>query len=177
MSHGGERMVSALLAEACVDPAADLAEFRSRYLDIVTPTTALFDGVADGLQRLHGHGYQLAICSNKPQNLCEQVLVDTDIDQLFAVVVGGTQGVPPKPAPDLLDRTLDALSLSAGDCVYVGDSELDHAVAAHCDMPFHFMTYGYASPDWSPANCHVHDHFPSLLTQLLPEQMNLKLVV
>lgn len=177
MSHGGERMVSSLLAEACIDPAADLAEFRSRYLDIVTPTSALFDGVAEGLERLHAQGYRLAICSNKPQNLCEQVLIDTGIDHLFTTVVGGSPGVPPKPAPDLLEGTLYSLGLSADDCLFVGDSELDHAVAGHCDMPFHFVTYGYASPDWSPDNCHVHDDFPSLLTQLLPEQIHVKVLV
>lgn len=167
MSRGGEMMVASLLGVAAVDPARDLQEFRELYAHTTTRLDALFEGVSDGLRRLEDCGYILAICSNKPQALCEQVLDDTAIADHFKVVVGGQAGFRPKPEPDLLDRTLDLLEVPAEACVYVGDSELDHQTAAARGVPFHFLTYGYADPVWEPEGCDVHDHFGDLAEALL----------
>lgn len=172
MSHGGEKMVAGLLGPACIDPAGDLAQFREIYARTTTSTGALFEGVAEGVAALAGKGFRLAICSNKPQILCEKVLADTGLDQHFEVVVGGRADVRPKPAPDLLDHTLALLGCDAGSCVYVGDSELDHATALQRAVEFHFLSYGYADPAWEPADCYVHDHFSDLaeaLARSIPE--------
>lgn len=162
MSRGGEAMVTALLGPACIDPAQDLLEFRERYTATTTCMEALFAGVPEGLDRLAAQGYTLAICSNKPQQLCDKVLGDTGLDGLFSVVVGGRPGILPKPAPDLLDKTLALLGADPAHCVFVGDSELDHQVAATRGIPFHFLTYGYADAGWQPSGCGVHDHFSDL---------------
>jgi phosphoglycolate phosphatase len=166
MSRGGEMMVASLLGPAARDSAADLAEFRERYSHRTTPKDALFAGVVDGLRALSDCGFDLAICSNKPQMLCDKVLHDTALAGHFRVVVGGQAGLRPKPATDLLDHTLSLLARSAKQCVYVGDSELDHETASARGVPFHFVTYGYADPDWEPAGCHVHSEFRQLVKML-----------
>lgn len=159
MSHGGAQMVAALLSDACGDPEAELAEFRSRYQRTTTPLDALFPGVLDGLSRLHDAGFTLSICSNKPQNLCEQVLDDTGLAPLFSAVVGGQPGLRPKPERDLLDATVEVLGAKPADCLYIGDSELDHQVAQAMRIPFVFMSYGYAAADWQPDDCDRYDCF------------------
>lgn len=166
MSHGGQAMVAALLGPACVDAAEDLAEFRNRYGRTPTPMTALFPGVAEALLQLHSAGYTLSICSNKPQNLCDQVLRDTGLADLFTVVVGGQPDRRPKPAPDLVEHTLQLLGAHTNDCVYIGDSELDHEVAANLGLSFKFVTYGYATQGWRPDDSDCFDCFPTLCTAL-----------
>lgn len=148
MSRGGQDMVAGLLGTACIDPAADLIDFRARYQRRHTPADTLFPGVAAGLTQLRAAGLVLSICSNKPQELCEKVLADTGLAAHFAVVVGGRPGLRPKPAPDLLLAVLGELGTTPDACLFVGDSELDHAVATAARMPFHFMTYGYAEAGW-----------------------------
>lgn len=167
MSAGGAQMVASLLGPDCGDPQAELADFRARYARTPTPVTALFPGVVEGLRQLHAQGVVLSICSNKPQNLCEKVLADTGLADIFTVVVGGQAGLKPKPAPDLLTHTLGLLNAGADECLYVGDSELDHAVAAHQGMPFLFLTYGYADPEWQPSECGVFECFTSLTGSIL----------
>ncbi|HEV7287944.1 HAD-IA family hydrolase [Sphingomonas sp.] len=167
MSRGGEMMVAALLGDACRDPAADLIEFRSRYHDWLTPADSLYDGVAAGLSSLRARGFTLAICSNKPLPLCEKVLNDTGIADRFVAVVGGAAGLTPKPAPDLLDAVLARLDVDADQCLYVGDSELDHAVADRAGIPFYFLTHGYAEAGWSPPTGAVFDHFTALVGELV----------
>lgn len=166
MSQGGQGMIAGLLGAASLDPAADLVEFRHRYAATRTPPTALFPGIADGLRLLHAMGFALSICSNKPQNLCEQVLRDTGLRDLFTVVVGGQAGLRPKPDTDLLDHTLAQLGAAPWECVYIGDSELDHQVALALDMPFKFLTYGYATADWQPDDSECFDCFTTLTDTL-----------
>jgi len=166
MSQGGQTMVAGLLGPATVDPAADLVEFRHRYAATKTPLTALFPGVADGLRSLHAMGFSLSICSNKPQNLCDQVLRDTGLTDLFSVVVGGQDGLRPKPQTDLLDHVLVQLGVPAWQCIYIGDSELDHHVALALDMPFKFLTYGYAAHGWQPDDSECFDCFTTLTDML-----------
>ena len=167
MSRGGQEMVAGLLGTACVDPAADLADFRARYKDRPTPIGSLFPGVADGLRRMRDAGLILSICSNKPQSLCDKVLDDTGLTDHFAVVVGGGAGLRPKPAPDLLDAVLTGLGATPDECVFVGDSELDYQVAREAAIPFHFMSYGYAERGWAPDEAETFDDFRALTRTIL----------
>lgn len=167
MSRGGLAMIRGLLGETCVDPEADLADFRARYQRHTTSPETLYPDVAIGLARLRAAGLTLSICSNKPQNLCEKVLADTGLSHHFTAVIGGQPGLRPKPAPDLLDALLVRLGCEAGACVFVGDSELDHRIAADAAIPFHFLTHGYAEPGWEARDCAVHESFSSLTDALL----------
>jgi phosphoglycolate phosphatase len=162
MSRGGSEMVAALLGPAGVDRDRDLIEFRARYADYVTPTSSLFAGVKENLRRLHDMGLELAICSNKPQGLCDKVLRDTGLARYFSVVMGSRPGLAPKPAPDLLDEVSFELGCAPHECAFVGDSELDHDVAKAAGMAFYFLTYGYAEPNWAPEVGESFDCFPSL---------------
>lgn len=166
MSVGGEKMVAALLDEHCGNPTEELTEFRSRYSAIETPPTSLFKGVAAGLDALCDLGLTMAICSNKPQQLCDKVLEDTGLADYFSVVVGGMAPLRPKPAPDLLEKTLAGLGIPPQECLFVGDSELDHAVAEQAGIPFHFVTYGYAQAGWTPSNAQIQDDFDQLVDEV-----------
>lgn len=167
MSHGGQRMVSALLGPACGDPAAELADFRARYAERPTDPASLFEGVVESLTLLADAGHRMAICSNKPQNLCDKVLADTGLAALFPVVVGGGPTLRAKPHPDLLDETLRQLGSDPADCLFIGDSELDHQVAQARGIPFLFLTYGYADPAYQPDPAASHDHFTGLTGAVL----------
>ena len=167
MSRGGLDMVSGLLGDACRDPVADLADFRARYQVRQTPVDTLFSGVSEGLAQLRAAGLTLSICSNKPQSLCEKVLADTGLADHFTVVVGGQAGLRPKPAPDLLHALLNRIDHPPEACLFVGDSELDHAVALSAGIPFHFLSYGYAEPGWTLTQGTAFDCFRSMTRAIL----------
>lgn len=169
LSLGGAAMVEALLAEEGGDPQVEIVEFRSRYADLPTPPSSLFAGVRDGLHALRAAGHRLAICSNKPQALCDKVLADLKLAPLFDVAIGAREGYRAKPAADLLDLTLLHLRRPAGACVYVGDSEVDHEIATAAGMPFHFVTYGYAAPGWTAEPLSRHDRFADVVDAVLGE--------
>lgn len=148
MSIGGARMIAALLGSSCGDPEEEIVDFRRRYAEKQTRSESLFPFVASGLPMLVEAGYSLAICSNKPQNLIENVLRDTGLTPLFASVVGLRPGLQPKPAPDTLDAVLKELGTTSDCCRFIGDSEIDHQLAEQAGMPFLFVTYGYADSNY-----------------------------
>lgn len=127
LTMGGEQLVSALLGAADLDQ--NLARFRETYLSLPTPD-CLYPGVRDGLDRLRKAGRSMALCSNKPQILCEKTVLDLGLDH-FAFILGSA--CKPKKIP-----------LTASH--YVGDSKVDQVTAALSGIPFIFVTYGYFEP-------------------------------
>jgi phosphoglycolate phosphatase len=168
ISQGGAPMVEALLGSACVDPDKDIIEFRARYADLATPTNCLFAGVREGLAALRRQGFTLSICSNKPQLLCDKVLSDLGLNEMFDTVVGSKPGLLLKPATDLMDLVLRNLDAQADQCVFVGDSELDHGLANACNMRFMFVTYGYADIQCNSDDVQSFNNFTDVIVSLLP---------
>ena len=144
LTRGGSQLVTALLGPDLGDLDRDLADFRSRYAALTTPADCLFPGVRNGLDALSALGVRMAICSNKPQSLCDKIIADLALDHHFVAIVGSTDDVPLKPAPDLAFRALAQLGSAASDCRYVGDSDIDRQTAARAGIGFLFVTYGYA---------------------------------
>ncbi len=167
MSVGGETMVAALLGTACGDPPTEIAEFRRRYAKWMTPAESLFPDVATGIAALEEAGYRMAICSNKPQNLCDNVLRDTGLDRHFASVVGSRDGLAKKPARDLIDAALADLNAHPQDCLFIGDSEIDCRTAEAAGIEFLYVSYGYAEPGWHPGGSNHFGRFADVTSALL----------
>jgi phosphoglycolate phosphatase len=148
LSHGGPALVSGLLAHECGDVVREIADLRERYASQAIPAESLYDGVRTGLHELDGHGFALAICSNKPEYLCEKVLADLGLAPLFTAIVGTAPGRKQKPAPDLMEVALERLGAEPARTIMVGDSEVDHALAEVTGVPFLFVNYGYADESW-----------------------------
>jgi phosphoglycolate phosphatase len=146
-SIGGEAMIAAVMGDYCPDPARDVEEFRARYAVMPTPRSSLYPGVRKGLQTLREMGITLAVCTNKPQHLCDKVLADLGLSGMFQIAVGSRPGVAKKPAPDLMALTLAGLETTPQLCTFVGDSDLDRDVAAHFSMDFVMVTWGYGNAE------------------------------
>ena len=144
-SLGGAALVGGALAQDCGPLQQEVDDFRARYRQHSTPVESLYDGVAEGLRELAAHGFRLAICSNKPQPLCEKVIADLGLGALFAIVVGSTPDRLSKPAPDLMRLVMTHLGTTVDTCLYVGDSKVDQALANATGIRFALVTYGYAT--------------------------------
>lgn len=146
VSLGAEAVVRSALAEICEADERDLAEFRAEYAAIRTTQECLFDGFPETLNVLAAAGWALAVCSNKPQQLCVQVLEDTGISRYFSAILGGDAVPQSKPHPAHLLAALDALHAKRAASVYVGDSSIDLRTARAAGVPFLLATYGYSDP-------------------------------
>jgi phosphoglycolate phosphatase len=168
-SMGGPALVGGILAQDCGDLQQEVDDFRSRYMACPTPVSSLYEGVAEGIKDLAGHGFRLAICSNKPQLLCEKVISDLGFEALFPVVVGSAPDRLAKPAPDLMELVIAQLGASREECLYVGDSEIDQTLARVTGVRFAFVTYGYASEQYVAGQHEEFSRFPDLVESVKAE--------
>ena len=168
-SLGGPALVGGVLAQECGDLRQEVADFRARYALYKTPVESLYDGVAGGVEQLAADGYRLAICSNKPQHLCEKVIDDLNLTAHFPVVVGSSPDRMAKPAPDLMELVMAGLGTTPAECLYVGDSEIDHALAKATGVRFAFVTYGYASDQFTADPSEQFGRFSDLVQFLKDE--------
>lgn len=144
---GGEAMIAAVMGQHTQDPAADIAEFRARHRAANTPSDLSFPGVAETLAWLVQAGCGLAVCSNKPQYLCDKILGDLGLDQHFCAIIGSHPSRPKKPAPDAAMLALAKLNASAENTIYCGDSQIDLATAQAAGLSMVLVRWGYGAAE------------------------------
>ena len=108
--------------------------------------TRPYPGIIEVLRDLKAAGYKTAVVSNKADENVAR-LVDQYFAGLFDVSVGGRDGVPRKPARDLVDIALSELGVSADEAVYVGDSDIDVATAKNSGLPMVTVLWGFRTRD------------------------------
>ena len=130
---------------------AGTAARTSRFMELYTPRatrhTRPCTGVAAALGALADAGVPMAVCTNKPQAVSEQILADLGLLSHVRAVVGGDCGLPKKPDPAILLRALELLGATPSDAVHVGDGRADMEAAQAAGMRAVFVEGGYAGPD------------------------------
>ena len=105
--------------------------------------TAPYPGIIDLLDTLKNVGYRLAICTNRPHDLCVQALDRLGLSGYFELVVGGDRGLERKPNPEMLFEIFNKLKVDARSCVLVGDSLVDVKASEAADCLAIAVHWGY----------------------------------
>ena len=90
------------------------------------------------LEALAGR-FPVGIATNRGGSI-KQILEHFSLTQFFSAVVTSHHVARPKPAPDMLLLVADKLRSAPGQCLFIGDSELDRMAAAEAGM--NFIGYG-----------------------------------
>ena len=141
-----------------------MAEFRTYYGAHKLDTTAPYEGIPEMLAALKAAGYPIAIVSNKIDSAVRG-LADMFFPEI-AVAIGEREGIPRKPAPDLVHLAMR--ELGAEDAYFIGDSEVDIATAKNAGLRCLSVTWGFRSEETLRAA--GGEHFfatPRLLTEYL----------
>ena len=123
--------------------AATLAQFTARYDAHKEDKTAPYPGIPALLDALKAEGIQCAVFSNKADALCGGIIAHYFGTGRFDAVRGNRPGVPTKPDPTGLLRTIEELGSVPERTVYVGDSTGDVAVARNAGTYAVGVTWGY----------------------------------
>ena len=87
--------------------------------------TALYDGALELLNELKEKDIKLAVISNKPDDFVKSIMSKMNLTQYFEYIAGGLPDVPKKPDPYAFNLLMQKFSLTKGECLYVGDSDVD----------------------------------------------------
>lgn len=144
---GGEAMIAAALGPFSRDPAREIEEFRKIHRTIEVPADLPFPGVREALKDLGEAGIAMAICSNKPQFLCEKILGELGLARHFAAIVGSAPERARKPDPESALLALEGIAGSREDTLYCGDSEVDLATARGAGLAAALVAWGYGTEE------------------------------
>jgi len=121
-----------------------LQDFKEYYGEHCQVKTAPYPGIMELLGKLHEKGYKMAIVSNKAHSAVAE-LNRLYFNNYMQVALGENEadGIKKKPAPDMVNKALEALGSSIDDAIYVGDSEVDKATADNSNMACILCEWGF----------------------------------
>ena len=117
-----------------------LEEYRQWYEAHACVKTAPYPGIPAVLAALHRAGVRCAVVSNKPDGATRELAA-----RFFPGLpaFGQRDGIPAKPAPDMVYHALAELGVEASAAAYVGDSEVDVALARNAKLPLVAVSWGF----------------------------------
>ena len=146
IGRGAKGLIESMILDSDMDVKyADemLAKFIGLYTaDCLTGNTE-YEGMHEIVKKLADKGVRLAINTNKPQIMAEQIISDFYDSGTFFAVKGACSDYPHKPSPAGAKLILDELNINSNDCVYVGDSVVDIKTASNANLTSIGVTWGY----------------------------------
>jgi len=122
-----------LSGHACADLVSEAVRiFRERYSQIYLARTSLMKGAAEVVKELNNKGMKLGVATNKLGRFSREILKHFGLERFFSSVLGAGDGIPPKPAPDILLRALSEMGVGKNKAFYVGDAPIDIESGAYC---------------------------------------------
>ena len=117
-----------------------LEEYRAWYEAHTCVKTAPYPGVTAVLAALQRAGVRCAVVSNKPDGATRELAA-----RFFPGLpaFGQRDDIPAKPAPDMVYHALAELGVDREDAAYVGDSEVDVALARNAGLPLIAVSWGF----------------------------------
>lgn len=108
--------------------------------------TKPFPWVSTLLAILAAEGAEMAVLSNKPQDVTRPIVETLFRHVPFTAVLGHSEAFPRKPAPDSLWHIAQLWGVAPQDITLVGDSLIDAETAANAGCRLALVAWGYADP-------------------------------
>ena len=116
-------------------------EFREYYSEHCQIKTRPYDGISETLDALREMGLKMAVVSNKIDPAVKELAAEFYPQLDYAL--GELEGVPRKPAPDMVEIALSELGVTKSEAVYIGDSEVDVLTAKNSGLPCISVLWGF----------------------------------
>lgn len=121
-----------------------LAVFRGHYLDHLLDETRLYPGVEKVLE--HFAHKKKGVVTNKPIEYTLKLMDGLGARDRFDVILGSDSTAKLKPHPEMIERALGAVSVSAERAVMIGDNVNDIQAARASGVRSIAVGYGLGDP-------------------------------
>ena len=135
------------LRQAPLDPVTEeslIERFFDHYASHMPGKSRLYPGALECLDRLAAAGMNLAICTNKPQELALPLLQKLGLAARFAAITGGNTFAVRKPDARHIVGTIEMAGADPAFSLMVGDSVNDILAARNAGIPSIAVTFGYS---------------------------------
>lgn len=125
----------------------DYAALREEFLDLyeknLCRATCLFPETPELVDAIEAHDMKWGIVTNKAERFALPLIALLGYGARAACVIGGDTTGKLKPDPAPLIAACNAIGVTPGDCVYVGDDERDIVAGRAAAMKTVAVEYGY----------------------------------
>lgn len=128
---------------AAVERAVEI--YRASYREKGSHMCALYPGVADMLQTLHGAGVALYTATSKPVAVVTPMLEALGIAGFFACIGGASLDAARDTKTDVIRYVLSRRTAADGAALMVGDRRDDMQGARDCGLDAAGVLYGYGT--------------------------------
>jgi len=147
-------------------------KYRERYVPVGMYESGVYPGVEHFLKFLRREGYQVALASSKPEEMCKKLLEHFKLSEYFDEIVGAT--------PDgRIDTKLEVLRelflrlhiVSPDEVALVGDTRFDAEGAKEAGIRAIGITYGFGTrQEMEDAGAVVFDSLPEVERYLINDR-------
>jgi HAD superfamily hydrolase (TIGR01549 family) len=162
-----EETFSTLLPPTLHERIPDAAKMYSEYYQPRSlETTTLFPGVKETLEILRLHGKRLAIASTKRGVGIKRATDHFAITNYFAQLQG-SDGIPHKPDPSILNKILAEQHWEREDTIMVGDTDKDILAGKSSRVSTCGVTFGSLSRE------EIEQYNPDFIISSFPELLSI----
>lgn len=138
-------LMEAGISEGVADVRLDSARRMALEAVLDSENMPLLGDVAAGFQRLASANVGIGVVTSDDRAVAVSLLTTVGVLDLVGGLVGGDDGLSPKPAPDGILHVCSLLEVSPADSLMVGDSTAD-LLAARAARMAGFVAVGASSP-------------------------------
>jgi phosphoglycolate phosphatase len=144
VGDGVGQLVARTLAarEVEADPSAALDQYLSIYGERLFKHTRLYPGLSDAIAEI-SVGASIALLTNKPHGLAQELLDGFGLSRFFQWVIGGDSKFPRKPDPAALHYLMGEARIAPHQCLMVGDSMVDVETGRGAQATVCVAEYGF----------------------------------
>ncbi|WP_112309604.1 HAD-IA family hydrolase [Pseudogemmobacter bohemicus] len=175
--HGGRAMLR-LGFERLGQPAPEGQELERLYPGLlrhyraaIAVHTKMYPGAVDTVEALRRAGYRVAVCTNKPFALAEELLRQLGVRDLFGSLVGADTLPVRKPDPAPYHLAVERAGGVVARSLLVGDTETDLKTSRAVGVPSVLVSFGpegegiaRLAPD---VLLHRYEDLPEIVRQLI----------
>lgn len=116
--------------------------FREYYLIHMRDMTAPYEGVISLIESLRSKGIKTAVVSNKLHQAVYELCLDY-FPGLIDEAIGVSVEKERKPSPVNVYKAMEKLGVTADECIYIGDSEVDVQTSHNAGVKCISVTWGF----------------------------------
>ena len=141
------------------------------YRQAIAVHSKMYPGAVEAVEKLRRDGYKVAICTNKPEALAEDLMSELGVRDLFHALLGADSLPVRKPDPTHHIETVLRAGGSVERSLLVGDTKTDIDTSRAAGVPSVLVTFGpgdEAVKDLKPdAFLSSYNDLSSIVTRLI----------
>lgn len=171
VGDGVRKLIERILPENCRTESV-IETVKREFVDYYDihkeDKTIAYEGLSALLSELKRMGLKVAVATNKVHHAVAPLLAKYFPGFNFDVAIGQREGIPVKPAPQIVFDIMNAAECNASETLHVGDTGTDMQLAHNAGIRCVGVTWGYRpESELVAADADYIIHKPSELLNLL----------